>query len=108
MAAPHFGTLPWHPMVQLFDALVWTSSNMAMHLFGTIARDGNRSYLARPSTFYCLTFSLMFLSDYVIHVTPMIPNTITSSGQDKNQDECAALGEGFAAHVYVGLYGDIM
>jgi hypothetical protein len=50
----------------------------------------------------------MFLSDYVILVTPMIPNTITCSGQGKTHDECAALGEGFATHVFVRLYWGIM
>jgi hypothetical protein len=81
---------------------------MAMHPFGTIARDGNRSNLAFQSTFYCLTFSLIFLRDYVIPVTPMIPDTINRSGQGKTHDECAALGEGFVAHVCVGLYGNRM
>jgi hypothetical protein len=51
----------------------------------------------------------MFLSDYVFRATPMIPNTITFYGHGKPHDECDVLGEGFATHIFVGLYGaDIM
>jgi hypothetical protein len=50
----------------------------------------------------------MMLSDYILPITPMIPDTTIFSGQGKTHDECAVLGEGFAARVFVGLYGDIM
>jgi hypothetical protein len=47
----------------------------------------------------------MILSDYILAIAPMIPDT-TFSGQGKTHDECDVLGEGFATHVFVGLYGD--
>jgi hypothetical protein len=48
---------------------------------------------------------LIIFSDFILPITPMIPDTITCSGQGKTHDECAVLGEGFATHVFVGMYG---
>jgi hypothetical protein len=105
VAALDFGTLPWHPMVQLLAVVVRTSSNIAMHSFGTTAKDGNRSYLARQYFSYCWTFSLAFLSDYIIHVNPMIRGTILCSGQGKTHDECAALVRGLQHMLLLGCMG---
>jgi hypothetical protein len=45
------------------------------------------------------------LSDYVLPITRMIPDTTTCSGQGKTHDECAVLCEGFASHVLLGCMG---
>jgi hypothetical protein len=49
-----------------------------------------------------------FKRSYIIPIAPMIPDTTTCSGQGKTHVECAALGEGFVAPFFAGLYGDRM
>jgi hypothetical protein len=45
---------------------------------------------------------------HIISTTPMILDTTTCSGQGKTHAECAALSEGFVAHIFAGLDGDRM
>ena len=52
--------------------------------------------------------STVFERLHIIPLTPMIPDTTTCSGQGKTHVECVALGEGFVAHFFAGLYGDRM
>jgi hypothetical protein len=77
-----------------------------MHRFGTTTRDGSGSAISPVNLLFLLDLlSRVFERLYIIPVTPMIPYTATCSGHFKTHDECAALGEGFVAHFFLGCMG---